>query len=244
MAAPLPSNLDFEQCIRGAYIDATGQLRVNAQISAPLDVNGEVLVDIRAEDGDSVLLAGTTNGSPGGTVQYIKVNPDGSINVTAAFSSFSVSSVDQGAPNSINNAWPVKLTDGTDTVNVNPDGSLNIAPIKITDGTDLLSINPDGSLNVANVTNIVANTATLTNIASSTSSQIVLAVNTNRKGFILFNDSTANCYVAFASTASSSSYTMYLNQRMTYQNEAVMYTGVISAIWDAANGFLRTTELI
>lgn len=222
MAAPLPSNLDFEQCIRGAYIDATGQLRTTAEITAPLSVNGEVLVDIRAEDGDSVLLAGTTNGSPSGTVQYVLVNPDGSINVNASISAFSISSVDQGSPNTINNAWPVKVTDGTDT----------------------LSINPDGSLNVANVTNVIAATATLTNITSSTSSQTVLAINTTRKGFILFNDSTANCYIAFASTSSSSSYTMYLNQKMTYQNEAIMYTGIISAIWDSANGFLRVTELI
>jgi hypothetical protein len=80
VAAPNPSNLDADQCIRGAYEDATGRLRVDAQITAPLDVNGEVLVDVRAGDGDSVLVYGTTNGQTTGTPQVLKVNPDGSIN--------------------------------------------------------------------------------------------------------------------------------------------------------------------
>jgi hypothetical protein len=83
MPAPAASDLDYSQCIQGAYDDAKGALRVEAEIIAPIDVNGEVLVDIRASDGDSVLLAGTTNGTPTGTVQYVKVNPDGAINVDA-----------------------------------------------------------------------------------------------------------------------------------------------------------------
>lgn len=220
MAAPTPSDLDFSQCIQGAYDDANGRLRVDAAITAPLDVDGEVLVDIRAEDHDSVLLAGTTNGTPGGTVQYVKVNPDGSIDVNATFAG-TIGTVDQGNPNTISNAWPVLITDGTDSINVNPDGSIN----------------------VANVTNVVSTTATLTNKTSSTSSQVVLAINTSRKGFILYNDSTEICYIAFAATASSSSYSILLNSNMTYQNEAIIYNGIISCIWAAANGFLRITEL-
>lgn len=81
MAAPTPSDLDFSQCIQGSYDEPNGRLRVDAAITAPLDVNGEVLVDIRATDGDSVLVYGTTNGQPTGTTQVLKVNPDGSINI-------------------------------------------------------------------------------------------------------------------------------------------------------------------
>jgi len=80
MAAPTPSDLDFGQCIQGAYEDATGRLRVDAQITAPLDVNGELLVDIRATDGDSVLVVGTENATTTGIQHVLKVNPDGSIN--------------------------------------------------------------------------------------------------------------------------------------------------------------------
>jgi hypothetical protein len=83
MPAPKPSDLDYTQTLQGAYDDAAGAFRVEAEITAPIDVNGEVLVDIRASDGDSVLLAGTTDGTPTGPVQYVKVNPDGAINVDA-----------------------------------------------------------------------------------------------------------------------------------------------------------------
>lgn len=81
MSAPTPSDLDYGQCIQGSYDDANGRLRVDAAITAPLDVNGEVLVDIRADDGDSVLVYGTQNGQPNGTIQVLKINPDGSINI-------------------------------------------------------------------------------------------------------------------------------------------------------------------
>ena len=89
----------------------------------------------------------------------------------------------------------------------------------------------------------LASTAVLTSLTSSASTQIVLALNTSRRGFILVNESTGTCYVAFAATASATAYTIVLNPGMTYQNESVMYTGVISAIWVPANGFLRITEL-
>src|SRR5665213_3216457 len=41
----------------------------------------------------------------------------------------------QGAPNSIANAWPTKITDGTDTLAVNTDGSINVVISDSTPGT-------------------------------------------------------------------------------------------------------------
>jgi hypothetical protein len=79
MSAPTPSDLDASQCIQGAYDDANGRLRVDASITAPLDINGEVLVDIRATDGDSVLVVGTEDGTPTGTQHVLKVAPDGTL---------------------------------------------------------------------------------------------------------------------------------------------------------------------
>lgn len=56
-----------------------------------------------------------------------KYDDDNPLPTSATFSgSISVGEVDQGAPNTIANAWPVKITDGTDTLNINPDGSLNV----------------------------------------------------------------------------------------------------------------------
>src|SRR5580692_6159857 len=90
MSAPTPSDLDFSQCIQGAYNAEDGSLRVDASIVAPLDVNGDVLVDIRATDGDSVLVYGTTNAQTTGTLQVLLINPDGSINVGLTNSSVQV----------------------------------------------------------------------------------------------------------------------------------------------------------
>jgi hypothetical protein len=47
----------------------------------------------------------------------------------------------------------IQITDGTDTLAINADGSLNVnfaagAAVEITDGTDTLAINADGSINV------------------------------------------------------------------------------------------------
>lgn len=43
----------------------------------------------------------------------------------------------QGAPNSVANAWPTLLTDGTDTVAVNTDGSINVVITDSTPGTPI-----------------------------------------------------------------------------------------------------------
>jgi hypothetical protein len=51
----------------------------------------------------------------------------------------------------------IAISDGTDTLAINPDGSINVvgsftfspaSQIKIWDGTDQLAVNPDGSINV------------------------------------------------------------------------------------------------
>lgn len=47
----------------------------------------------------------------------------------------------------------IAISDGTDTLEINPDGSINVnfsglSAVQITDGTDNLAINPDGSINV------------------------------------------------------------------------------------------------
>lgn len=81
MSAPSPSKLDLEQCIQGSFDDQSGKLRVDAQLTAPLDINGELAVDIRATDGDSVLIVGTEDATPTGTQNVVKVNSDGSLNV-------------------------------------------------------------------------------------------------------------------------------------------------------------------
>lgn len=56
-----------------------------------------------------------------------KYDDDNPLPTSATFTgSISVGQVDQGDPNTNANAWPVKVTDGTDTLGINPDGSINV----------------------------------------------------------------------------------------------------------------------
>ena len=199
------TQLDSQQVIRQVYDETTDRLRVETNATV---VAGAMEVLITSDD-DNILVVGTEDGTKTGTQHVLRVAPNGD------------AIVDQGAPNTVANSWPVKVTDGTDT----------------------LVVNPDGSINFNQTTTVIANNATLSNITSSTSSQLIFSSSVNRKGFIFYNDSTSNCYIAFASTASSSAFTILLNSGMTYQNEAIIYTGSISVVWATANGFLRVTEL-
>ncbi len=85
-------------------------------------------------------------------------------------------------------------------------------------------------------------TAALTQVASSTSSVTVLAANANRKEALIFNNSTANLYLAFTGTAATSAFTVKLAAGTAYALPTPLYKGVISGIWDAANGTAQVTE--
>ena len=86
-------------------------------------------------------------------------------------------------------------------------------------------------------------TATLTQVASSVTTVVLHAANTARKGFLVFNDSTANLFMAFAATSTTAAYTVKIAAGGFYECIAPIYTGAISGIWDAANGNAVITEL-
>lgn len=92
------------------------------------------------------------------------------------------------------------------------------------------------------VSNRAANAA-LTNVASVLTSVVVLAANPARKTVIVYNDSTANLKIAFSALASATSFTLLLPPGVAYEPAITSYTGAISGIWDAANGFARVTEV-
>ena len=85
-------------------------------------------------------------------------------------------------------------------------------------------------------------TAALTQASSLTSSQVILAANTARKEALIFNNSTANLYLAFTGTASLTAFTVKLATNTAYALPMPLYKGVISGIWDAANGSAQVTE--
>ncbi len=85
-------------------------------------------------------------------------------------------------------------------------------------------------------------TAALTQVASSIASVIVLTANANRKEALIFNNSTANLLLAFTGTASTTAFTVKLTTNTAYALPTPLYKGVISGIWDAANGTAQVTE--
>jgi hypothetical protein len=85
--------------------------------------------------------------------------------------------------------------------------------------------------------------ATASNVSGSASSVTLLSANPTRKGATLYNDSTAIAYVKLGGTASTTSYTVKLNQDDYYEVPAD-YVGVIDCIWASATGAMRITELV
>jgi hypothetical protein len=92
------------------------------------------------------------------------------------------------------------------------------------------------------VTPSTSNTATPTSVAASITSVSLLAANPTRKGTTIWNNSTANLYVELGETASTSAFTARVGAGGYYEIPFT-YTGVISGIWDAANGGALVREL-
>lgn len=88
-----------------------------------------------------------------------------------------------------------------------------------------------------------ADTAVVSSLSSSDSSQTLVSANSDRKGLIIFNNSTAILYVKFGATASSSDFTFRLTPQGVYEMRAPIYTGRIDVIHASANGSTEYTQL-
>jgi len=88
-----------------------------------------------------------------------------------------------------------------------------------------------------------APTGTTSNVAGSASNVTLLAANTARIGALIFNDSTADLYVKFGATASTTSFTVKMIQD-AYLEVPANYTGIIDGVWGSATGFARVTEVV
>lgn len=86
-------------------------------------------------------------------------------------------------------------------------------------------------------------TANLTSVSNSLTSVTVLASNSARKGFVVYNDSIVILYIAFGATASTTAFSYKLQPATAYTSDT-LYTGVISGIASAASGSARVTEFV
>jgi hypothetical protein len=92
------------------------------------------------------------------------------------------------------------------------------------------------------VTTPTSSTSTSSTVAAATTSGTVLAANSSRKGATIWNNSTANLYIDFDSAASASDFAVKISAGGYYEMP-FSYTGIISGIWDAANGNALVREL-
>ncbi len=83
---------------------------------------------------------------------------------------------------------------------------------------------------------------TVSRASNAVASATLVANNASRKGLIIHNDSTTNCYYKFGATASATSYSIKLYSTDTFLMESPIYTGVVDFICDAVTGNTEATE--
>ncbi len=137
----------------------------------------------------------------------------------------------QGTPAAVANAWPIMVTDGTDTAEV-----VNAAPGA---GAFGLVVRIAGSVPT---TFAQPATSTVTSVAVAVASTVILASNANRMGAILYNVD-GMTYVKFGTTASNTSFTVRLTANSYYEVPFPVYTGVIEGSAGAGTNTVLATEL-
>ncbi len=145
------TQLDADQVLKQQFDETNDRLRVDASVTA---VVAGVTLDAATSD---IAIADRITGD------LLKVNPDGSIDANVVVSA-------SGGDN-------IAISDGTHTLDINPDGSINVKAndldirnlsatqdnVAISNGVTALAINLDGSINVSGV----ATETTLSSIETS-----------------------------------------------------------------------------
>jgi hypothetical protein len=145
------TQLDADQVLKQSFDETNDRLRVDASVTA---VVAGVTLDAATSD---IAIADRITGD------LLKVNPDGSIDANVVVSA-------SGGDN-------IAISDGTHTLDINPDGSINVKAndldirnlsatqdnVAISNGVTALAINLDGSINVSGV----ATETTLSSIETS-----------------------------------------------------------------------------
>ena len=213
------TNVSLGQAAMAASIPvaiASNQSAVPTTVAAGSAIIGKVGID--------QTTPGTTNG-----VQVNAALPAGT-NIIGK------TGIDQTTPGTTNAVQVTTASPGGATANP------AYARIQDESGTTAATVTANKALK-ADTSLSASSTATLTSVASSATTVSLLALNTARKGFIIFNDSTQLLYVAFAATASTSAYSYQVQSQGTLEGALPVYQGAISGIWASANGNARISEL-
>jgi hypothetical protein len=116
--------------------------------------------------------------------------------------------------------------------------------ITISDGTNTVEVTPQGQLKVYPPSIPNPSTSTVTAVASSATVVTLQAANANRKGLLIFNDSTKNMRIKLGTGASASNYSVLMTAKAYFEVPYPAYTGDITGIWESANGNALVTEIL
>lgn len=113
--------------------------------------------------------------------------------------------------------------------------------------TSILSAIGTGNTSLASIaTNTAAlaprSSAVLTQVSNAVTSFSMVALNVSRGGLTFYNNSTTNCAIAYASSASMVAFTYMLQPGTHWEMPLPIYTGAVSAICTAATGVINSTE--
>lgn len=93
------------------------------------------------------------------------------------------------------------------------------------------------------MTSLLSLTGTTSKVAGATSATSLLAQNMARVGAVIYSDSSATMYVKLGAAATTDDWTVKMSQD-DYFEVPTGYCGVVTAIWSAASGQARVTELV
>lgn len=184
--------------------------------------------------GSSAVVTGT--GASGAGIPRVTVSNDSNVIVSqATAANLNATVVGTGSDNTANS---------TAKLPVLPARANTSAP-SFTDGNMVpLSTDTSGNLRVTGSLIIdKSSTSAITSVASATSSTSILASNASRILATIYNGANKTMYLALASTASTTSYTIQMDANSYFELPAD-YTGAISAVWaNGVSGNALVTEL-
>ena len=86
--------------------------------------------------------------------------------------------------------------------------------------------------------------AALTNFSQSSATGTLLASNANRSGVLVVCDASANLYIKYGTSASTSSYSVQVPPQAYWEMPRPVFTGQLDAAWaSTGTGAARVTEL-
>lgn len=167
-------------------------------------------------------------GYDGANVQALKTNAAGELVTTAT-----VTEGATAADGAASLPAVVKVVAGWDGANVqalatDASGNVQVDVVNVPDVSVVASAGPAS--------------ATVTQVASSATVVTLQAANADRRGLLIFNDSTAALYVKYGSAASATSFSVKIAAGGYWEMPQPPYSGIVTGIWASANGNAYVTE--